>query len=158
MATFRERSGKIHAEICVNYMRASRTFSTMEAAEFWADRKEASLAKIENLKITFDSHRVTTGIPLRMLEAMKKANYSEDDILASAFTVETMSGVYFLIREKRVRYVGQTKNLFDRLRRHYNNGKKFDSYAFIPCPVEQLNELEAAYIMSMLPEENYRLA
>ena len=158
MASYRKAAnGKTKVEICVNGKRAYKTFGTLGLAEAWASRQEEKMVGMADLKAALEDHKISSIIPARMLNALKKANYSAAEIISSAFPVDAMSGIYFLISKEKIRYVGQTKNLFDRLRRHFLNGRKFDSFAFIPCPHEQLDELEEAYILITLPEENDRL-
>lgn len=56
-----------------------------------------------------------------------------------------VTGVYFLLCNSEIIYIGQTSNLFKRLAYHLSN-KDFDCYAFFPCPKDELNFMEAKLI------------
>lgn len=67
--------------------------------------------------------------------------------------------VYFLLLSGRVVYVGQTKNGLSRIQQHRTRKgyiKEFDSWAFIECEKDELDALEAKYILSMRPRFNVR--
>lgn len=64
-----------------------------------------------------------------------------------------LRGIYFLIRDRRIVYVGQSVNAIGRVAEHAKT-KRFDSWAFIPCRLRDLNSLEAAYIAALLPPLN----
>ena len=66
------------------------------------------------------------------------------------YTIET--GVYFLIRQKVVVYVGRTKNLDQRLLGHTN--KQYDDVRFFPCPESKLSYYENRWIARFKPEYN----
>jgi hypothetical protein len=62
-------------------------------------------------------------------------------------------GVYLLLRSGEVVYVGQSVNPMRRVGEHLLD-KRFDSFAFIPTPVDDLLSSEAAYINRFCPEYN----
>lgn len=69
----------------------------------------------------------------------------------------TPSGVYFLLRNGVVVYVGQAKNVKSRINTHKADpDKDFDAYAWVRCELEHLDTLEALYIMTLRPEQNKR--
>lgn len=69
-------------------------------------------------------------------------------------TKEGENLIYFLIRDDVVVYVGQTKRGVQRILSH-SLDKKFDSFSYYQLPSSvDLNELEAYYIFSLLPEYN----
>jgi len=70
----------------------------------------------------------------------------------------TFPGLYFLIRQGRVVYVGQsTSNILARIAQHTFD-KEFDSFTVIPAPHDaDLNEIEAAYIYQLEPHYNSSL-
>lgn len=66
-----------------------------------------------------------------------------------------MIGVYFLILGgRRVVYVGQSVNIVVRIARHATTLKSFDSWAWTPCDVTDLNETERKYLDRLLPAYN----
>ena len=76
---------------------------------------------------------------------------SEQYIVAKAEYFENQCGVYFLVKDNRVVYVGQSVQISARLADHAKT-KNFDSYAFIRCDKEKLNVLESLYIHALSPE------
>jgi hypothetical protein len=61
-------------------------------------------------------------------------------------------GVYFLIKEGEVVYIGQASNLLGRLASH--QVRDYDSVGFIAAPAEILDELERYWIAAFHPEHN----
>lgn len=67
------------------------------------------------------------------------------------------SGIYFLIQDNEIVYIGQTKIHFaTRISKHINsNNIKFNSFYIIPfSPDENLNIIEAKYIIKFNPKHN----
>jgi hypothetical protein len=78
-----------------------------------------------------------------------------DDITPRQYPLRKDAGVYFLFRQGRVVYVGQSETANTRLKAHRRGGKKFDSVAFLPV-VDGIQRLgvERHYIQTMRPELN----
>jgi hypothetical protein len=76
----------------------------------------------------------------------------EDEIVREAKGWKNHTGVYFLIRDRRVVYVGQSTHISARVKQHEHIG--FDSYAFIACDADALDILESLYIYYLQPEHN----
>lgn len=79
---------------------------------------------------------------------------THDVIVEKSAEWSAVAAVYFLIREGRVVYVGQSINAFKRLDEHRKK-KRFDGFYFVFCPVPLLREIEAHYIKLLEPEENF---
>jgi len=62
-------------------------------------------------------------------------------------------GIYFLIKERKIIYIGQSNNILTRITTH-SNSKDFDSYSYIPCDESILDKLESLYIHVYQPELN----
>lgn len=86
--------------------------------------------------------KLTTGVLLR-----------ESEIVEHAVPIDTAVGIYFLIAEKKVVYVGQSTNVFSRIYTHLQT-KQFDSYVYIPCEKEMLDKVESLYIHFLSPPLN----
>jgi hypothetical protein len=80
----------------------------------------------------------------------------EEEIIAGAQGYEFACGVYFLVRDGVVVYVGQSVNVYARVYSHKQSGKVFDSFAFTPCEREELDMLESLYIHALCPSEQGR--
>ncbi len=77
---------------------------------------------------------------------------TEEEIVAASSSWARSCGVYFLILNGRVVYVGQSVHVFSRINSH--TSKNFDSYAFVPCSEAMLNKLESLYIHVLKPPLN----
>lgn len=63
--------------------------------------------------------------------------------------------IYFLIRDNEIVYVGQSKHGLHRITTHVNTNKiQFDSYSYIEVKEEDMNKIEAFYILKFCPEYN----
>ena len=81
-----------------------------------------------------------------------KTLVSAEAILSAAKPWQSFTGVYFLISNNKIVYVGQSVNVYARLGAHAH--KNFDSFTVLPCPKEHLNVLESLYIHIFDPPLN----
>ena len=77
----------------------------------------------------------------------------ENFIAVNAVPYTNICGIYFLVKDYRVVYVGQSKQVFARIATHSAN-KDFDSIAYIPCAPDILDKLESLYIHTLNPPLN----
>lgn len=64
-------------------------------------------------------------------------------------------GIYFLIDQGEIVYVGQSVDVFKRIREHRQEGyKKWDRFSMIPVREEKLTEVETWYIQHFRPRYN----
>jgi hypothetical protein len=66
------------------------------------------------------------------------------------------SAVYFLCRDARVVYVGQSPNPVRRIGEHRGSGKRFDSVFLLPVPEVERLKVEGAFIKLLRAEYNIR--
>lgn len=79
---------------------------------------------------------------------------SQENIADLSIKFESqLNGVYFLLDKNKIVYVGQTTMGLARTFHHLKN-KIFDSYYFMPCPIELLNNVESEYIIKFNPKYN----
>lgn len=79
------------------------------------------------------------------------------EFAAKSGGIEELSGVYFLVHEGKVVYVGQSYNVHGRVAAH-KRGKTFDSWCYVQCTGRRkMNMLESLYIHYLQPEQNGRL-
>ena len=150
MATFRQlKSKRWQAIVRRKGVRQSRMFGTESDARKWAAMFEGSL-DVRSAK----EAGLLSFLPARIRLAFESAEHSPADIVLGSIPAPRGPGVYFLIRDGEVTYVGQTVDLFHRLMRHQRDGREFDGFNFLPCPKEKLDEIEAAYILVLNPREN----
>ena len=113
-----------------------------EQALEWAVRDQA---RIEELESELYSYKLRFGSNL----------LSEHAIVGQSKRVDPDCGVYFLLQDFKIVYVGQTQNGLHRIGQHFVDEKKaFDSYTFLPVPESQLNIIESAYIEKFNPVYN----
>ena len=65
-----------------------------------------------------------------------------------------VSCVYFLYLADKLKYIGQSVNLKNRLAQHKSGGKVFDNVFYIDVPKEALYEVENTLIARLKPEDN----
>lgn len=66
-----------------------------------------------------------------------------------------VTGVYFLIKNNEVVYVGQSTNVLNRIQGHKD--KDYDQAFYIECEKDSLLELETKYIIAFTPKMNKTL-
>lgn len=68
---------------------------------------------------------------------------------------EPRPGVYFLILDREVVYVGQSQDVPERLKAHRKEARKaFDYALYMPCPSDSLLDVEAYWITKLRPKHN----
>ena len=79
----------------------------------------------------------------------------EEDVVFEAQPINSVCGIYFLVRKNAIVYVGQTTNIFQRLGEHIKT-KPFDSVTFLPIDdPDDLDLFEAHYIEKFNPILNH---
>lgn len=149
MASYVNRKGRWTAVVHIKpFPKRAKTFATKDAAAFWADGEEAVL------RAARDRAR-SEGLPPDP-EGMPRP--ASEIFALPRFTIDQMSGVYFLIKNDRCVYVGSSDNVHGRIKDHFKSGSKtsdFDSYTFVPCPPETMRDIEREYIKILKPLHNY---
>jgi len=80
---------------------------------------------------------------------------SGSQILAISQKYAPVSGVYFLIHEGEIVYVGQSIDVINRVATHVLKAEKeFDRYAYVEIEPDDLNSVEADYIVNLGPRYN----
>lgn len=81
---------------------------------------------------------------------------TKQQILESAQPIwKSVTGVYLLIKDGKVVYVGQTGDIIARVSFHITEGvKQFDSFSYVECLQTELNNVEAHYIYEFCPTYN----
>jgi excinuclease UvrABC nuclease subunit len=86
---------------------------------------------------------------------------SEQKIVDMKEPFENIPGIYFLIKDDKIVYVGKSVHIPARIRLHscpglktINQKKDFDYYAYITCEEDKLDLYEQAYIKKFQPWYN----
>ena len=76
-------------------------------------------------------------------------------IISRAKTWSPICGIYILIKEDKIVYVGKSENVLGRLASHWTTKAfDFDKYHIVECKRTSLAMLEAAYIETLNPTYN----
>jgi len=73
--------------------------------------------------------------------------------LNKLMVVESVTGIYFLIKDEKIVYVGQSTNIFSRVGTHKID-KDFDKAVYFECPSTELDDLEYELINILQPKYN----
>lgn len=146
IATIRQRGSRWQAIIRMHGANSVSTHSTREEAKAWADDETNRIRAL-----------IPDGVQRRrgreLYQYRLAAPLSAAQIIAKSMPYPAVRGVYFLIRDGAVAYVGKALNIAARLSRHgCPSGKPFDRYHFVIVPEgEDLLKLENAYIAALQP-------
>lgn len=154
MAHIRQRNNAWKAEVQVGKARTAKSFKTKEAAEAWAADKEDRLRERRDMTAAMAERLLMSRLPRRVLEAASRIPYTHSEVVRNPIPAAVMSGVYFLISNGEVCYVGQSVDVLHRLARHRREGRVFDSFNVITCDREAMDELESLYISAFMPPNN----
>lgn len=96
--------------------------------------------------------------PKRAVSAIKDVPRLVQELSAAAVpakSIQQICGVYFLLHDKEVVYVGQSVAILYRVHQHVVEGKKsFNRWCYIDVKKDQLNEVEQFYITLLRPRLN----
>jgi len=83
---------------------------------------------------------------------------NKEEILEKKKKINDVPGIYFLIKEEEIVYIGSSKNTLNRIRHHLTSSKKnFNYYYIIPfkkIKKKNLLLLESEYILKFFPKYN----
>ena len=125
-----------------------------EIKEMQSIHKELQI-KLEYLQNRVQEERHRLELNEASVKLTGKTLLRTEEILSAKLNKTMMSGIYFLIQDNEIIYVGQSVNIFARIATHIEQ-KEFDSYAYLECPAEQLNTYESLYIHTLRPKLNGR--
>jgi hypothetical protein len=96
--------------------------------------------------------------PRRAIRAIKDIPRLRQELLAASAPIQTekpICGIYFLLDEREVVYVGQSVNIISRIATHVTEGaKQFNRWCYITVERARLTELESFYITLLRPSLN----
>lgn len=132
----------------------------------WKIKREA-IAANKCVSETLRSEIDTLRIELKTLQKEKqfsdmcrsigmKTLATKQTIVAASLNLTDLSGIYFLIRNGEIIYIGQSTCVFRRVYDHLWAKKIFDSFSYIQCEEKMLDKLESLYIHFYQPPENGR--
>lgn len=87
-----------------------------------------------------------------LLSQTKFALVSQEDLIDKSLSYGDACGVYFLIKNKKIVYIGQSINIASRVTQHRD--KDFDSVSYVSCDRSELDVLESLYILAYKPPLN----
>jgi hypothetical protein len=110
-------------------------------------------AKIRALEAQLHSLERIDAISKIHCSVTNKGLLSLNEIINSSCPWKGASGVYFLIENNEIVYIGQSNNVFQRIGEHFRK-KRFSRYVYIPCAEDGLDILESLYIHIFNPKLN----
>ena len=112
-------------------------------------------SKIASIQTELDRLEKHLALALVSQSLTTKTLLREDEIVSKAEPFNRVSGVYFLVKDSKIVYIGQSVNVHVRIADHGRQwGKDFDSVAYIACPQDMLDKLESIYIHAIRPPLN----
>jgi hypothetical protein len=157
MAYVRQYKGRWRAEIDRLGVRKSKTFDQEADARAWVAAAEPAVVARQQRGMALSEAKFMDLVPRRVLDAMRSTEFSKDEVIKAGIPCVGHCGIYFLIADNDVIYVGQSIDVFGRISRHRRDGREFDAYAYLPCDKARLDATEAAYIMAFMPWLNLAL-
>lgn len=157
MAYIRQWRGKWRAEVQKHGQRLSKVAETEDEARAWASHLEGQLeatAKRYKPRVVPIGPDLVTMVPRLVLDACRQIPHSKLDVLEAAIPTARASGVYFLLSEGEVTYVGQSVDVLHRVARHRREGRAYDAFSYIECERSEMDRLEALYIKAFIPVGN----
>lgn len=144
------------AYICVNGARTTKQFRTKAEAKSWAFEKEEELRLASDAGLPVEPELyfpVDQPIPkATKVESIELLARSEI-IAASRSMIEQICGVYFLLQDEEIVYVGQSTDFYARLLTH-SKSLTFNRFSIIECPKSRLDDVELLYIQQFSPKFN----
>ena len=124
------------------------------------ETKEGLEVSIENLKaeiFALEVERSSLRQSALCEDLLKDIGYgcllTHSELVKMSNTYVECSGIYFLISDDEVVYVGQSVNVHSRVGQHYREKyKEFNSYVYIRCLESELDVLESIYIHTLRPK------
>lgn len=125
---------------------------------YYHAHKGAKISLGSNLEIAKVRHAEIVARMKRDPQALNiygHKNQWPEEILANAVSYSAKCGIYFLINNNTIVYVGQSIDLWQRIQQHKEKrAMMFDAVSWVACDVGKLNELELFYIDRLKPKYN----
>jgi len=78
-----------------------------------------------------------------------------NSIINSSMPYKKSCGIYFLIKDYEIIYVGKSTSVYNRIEAHNKDcNKDFDKWCYVLCDKDKLDDLEAEYIIEFKPKLN----
>ena len=113
------------------------------------DSLRQEIINLENKLSALNRHKTLSVISHN---ATKAYLLTKNQLLENEISWTSLVGIYFLIKDKEIVYVGQSTNVYRRIPSHLD--KQFTGYAVVLCEKHELNILESLYIHCLQPKYN----
>lgn len=151
------KRGKFPAPIKI-----SPTITAWRNEEVWEWLRERGLSGASNQTTTLCNANQNTQPDIEFVNAKELVGFVEQEklklaskiqIIESSVGFSQITGVYFLIKETEIVYIGQSINCPKRIAEHTKD-KDFDNFTIIKCERDELDILESLYIFKFEPKLN----
>lgn len=130
---------------------ARRELETLEAK---IARRRSTLSRTDRQIKERSTALEELPTPLPPQADLQLARLDEHEIIVRSIPMSD-TGIYFLVSENSIVYVGRSVSFITRLQDHLRDeGKTFDRVYFLPCSSEEIDHLERAYIQKFRPPLN----
>jgi hypothetical protein len=124
----------------------------MEAKERYDLRDKLGM-ELKSIKDRIDAYKKHECFCFTSFSLTKKYLLLKEEIVKQSEPYKNYCGIYFLIENDSIVYVGQSVNIHSRIAQHAQF-KGFSRIAYIICEPHELNVLESLYIHAYQPELN----
>lgn len=122
-------------QIYVDGIRESKTFGTKHDAKEWAQDR------VRELKYPDKEKKSKSSIS------------TSSQIVEAALPLHLSTGIFFLIKDAKIVYIGQSMQLQKVIEQYFNNNK-FDHINVIACPSQNLDKYQAHFVEMYQPVLN----
>lgn len=119
-------------------------------------RLKSEISELRQIKLGLQKElRLMTGNLSDIAPVLGQTRFSlvpQADLIKKSLSYGDACGVYFLIKDSEIVYIGQSINIASRITQHRD--KEFDSVSYVACHRSELDILESLYILAYQPELN----
>lgn len=119
-------------------------------------RLKSEISELRQIKLDLQKElRLMTGNLSDIAPVLGQTRFSlvpQSDLIKKSLSYGDACGVYFLIKDNEIVYIGQSINIASRITQHRD--KEFDSVSYVACHRSELDVLESLYILAYKPPLN----
>ena len=150
LKTPEERQAIVRKSVATRRANKEKRDKAREDALTYADGLRIKIIALEQRLATLDHTYKLSTVSAKLTN---KALLQAEEITMASLPWQNLSGIYFLVQDEQVVYVGQSTNVYSRIAYHVGD-KTFEKYAFVPCDIDLLDKLESLYIHALRPKLN----
>lgn len=146
----------IKDELSINPAKNKAEKEKTESLTITQKRLKSEISELKQIKCDLQKElRLMTGNLSDIAPVLSQTRFSlvpQADLIKKSLSYGDACGVYFLIKDKVIVYIGQSINIASRITQHRD--KDFDSVSYVACHRSELDVLESLYILAYKPPLN----